>query len=704
MFVPPQSLIDAVRDKKLVPFVGAGISVGAVVGLPSEQRFPDWSGLILRLAERLENEGKAAAAAAVHAALPDTMAAAQIAVDSLGRPFFLDEMRRAFGRERAPVGADLSAVQALWRLRAPFVMTTNYDHVLEWPWDTTSIQRIHNDDPSYLQSLDDEFSKLRLWYLHGSIERVDTIILTSRQYLKLYPDGSPKRVEYDNAFKHFDALLADRSFLFVGFSLTEPVLRKKLEDVLESTGYTATIKYLLVRAGEADDARKRDFFDKYHVQVLEFENFGGPMVAAIDAIGRAAWPNAPSVPAEIMTSEMKPLVETLLEKVAGLALPPVTVARAYNASKPAAWEPALIGGDAIAMLRDAVVRLGGALTPAPGGPPPLLEFVSRIGDDAMEPWLGRLKAWLDSTTEQLSADVAARDALRAALARARDTDAAERVQVLVRIRCGAGAASGWIVHAWSWAGTDAPASLFGPEGRAYAEGSSGEVVYDLVDELEARNANPDLTSIAFAVPSALAWQPIHAWTLPASVANDPPIGATYTVTVRPLERLERPPLVRRRLKRAWEEFKKHAADMLAVIDPAASAPPNRVAAFLLDLTAATRRDLASRLDAAGARCVVLRDAPSATSLAHLSAVVDTMTPAIVWSQDGAGDAAAVAAIRDLLQSASLGGLPGRVRDERRAAFLDETGTHRGMSLSLVWDDADYVPPEQDGAKARLDII
>src|SRR5262245_31030879 len=146
MFQPPQSLVDAIRDRTLVPFVGAGLSVGAVHGLTPDKQFPDWNGLIRRLAGRLRDEQKAAAADQVEADLPDTMAAAQRAVDNLGRRLFLDEMERAFGRARPPVGANLSAVQAVWRLQPRFVITTNYDLVLEWPWDRAEIQRIHNDD------------------------------------------------------------------------------------------------------------------------------------------------------------------------------------------------------------------------------------------------------------------------------------------------------------------------------------------------------------------------------------------------------------------------------------------------------------------------------------------------------------------------------------------------------------------------------
>ena len=78
-------------------------------------------------------------------------------------------------------------------------------------------------------------------------------------------------------------MLATRPFLFLGFSLAEPVLRRKLEEVLDITDHTAPIKFLLLRAGETDDAKRKEFFDKYNVQVIEFEQFKAAKTEENDA-------------------------------------------------------------------------------------------------------------------------------------------------------------------------------------------------------------------------------------------------------------------------------------------------------------------------------------------------------------------------------------------------------------------------------------
>lgn len=712
MFIPPQSLIEAVRDRRLIPFIGAGVSVGAVHGLAPDKQFPDWTGLIRRFSARLRREGNTAVADRVDAILPnDAMAAAQLAMDQLGRPHFLQEMVSAFGRVQSPPGADVGAAEAIWRLRAPFLITTNYDMALEWPRSSVPIQRIHNDDPTYLATLDDKDPPARrIWHLHGSIGRVDTLILTTDQYRKLYPEGSQKRTDYQNAFDQFERLLANRSFLFVGFSLAEPVLRKKLDDVMEKTVQTAPLKYLLLKAGEADAQKKAHFLQAYNVQVIEFENFGLPMIEALNAIGRLAWAGVPSAGGLGLTAEMERLTDALLHHAMDLFLPSESVARIYNVSRPDAWSPMPTGGDGITMLREAIQLLAGGVAQSSNGLPPLLDFVDRVAAEAREPHVTRLQNWLADAVEHIGVDAADRARLGQLLAAARATPVRDRAQVLVRIQSNPADAGQWLVHAWAYVGARVPEALFGAEGKTFKDGSSSELVYHLVEELEQRPIDPERTSIAFIVSSTLACELIHDWRLPASVSTDPPIGTNYMVTVRSLERQQRDKLVRRRFKTAWNDFKARAARMLAVLEPDAPAPGDEVPALLIDAATARRPDLAAFLQRQGARGVVLREPPCASALDHLSAVLNTMTPVIVWSEDITAPAVEKE-IRDLLQSVPISELPRRIRDERARAFATSLGAaplvagQSGTSgkLTLLWDDADYAPPEDDpNAKARLE--
>src|SRR5690606_3548963 len=155
----PQGLIESIRERTVVPFVGAGLSMTVEDGL-----FPSWKQLLERFAERMEKEALAERAADVRAkvAAGDLVAAAELVDAHLARPFFVDEMRAAFERTR-PARANLTAVGAVWRMRPPLVITTNFDDVLRWPLELPDVVPyqapllppviVHNDDCTLLQEI-----------------------------------------------------------------------------------------------------------------------------------------------------------------------------------------------------------------------------------------------------------------------------------------------------------------------------------------------------------------------------------------------------------------------------------------------------------------------------------------------------------------------------------------------------------------------
>ena len=176
--MPPQSLIDAVRNRLLVPFVGAGLSVS--VG----PFFPTWRGLIERLATRLVNEALPAKADAVraHLAAQRFAEAAELAFDVLTPGRFNPEMVSAFDIAM-PSDANLTTVAALWRLQPGLVITTNYDDVLRWPVLNSrrpysspgTVPRLaHNDDPDFLREMTTPAAgdQPTIWHLHGSVKSV----------------------------------------------------------------------------------------------------------------------------------------------------------------------------------------------------------------------------------------------------------------------------------------------------------------------------------------------------------------------------------------------------------------------------------------------------------------------------------------------------------------------------------------------------
>ncbi|MEP7384464.1 MAG: SIR2 family protein [Gemmatimonadota bacterium] len=697
----PQSLVDALRAGTLIPFVGAGVSVGAVRQLAPEYRFPDWKGLIEALAARLVLEGKAADAATVRATVAnDTMAAAELAMQALGRKPFLDVMEGLFDRRR-PRDADLSLVSAIWQLRPPFVVTTNYDRVLEWPFPSGAVRSVGNDDPSYINELTLPSDRRRIWYLHGSIDRIDTIILTAKQYTSLYlTPGDPTRLQYENAAQRFEDVLKTHAFLFIGYSLDEPLLRERMEQVRAVTAQAVPMKYLLLRQGEADAAKVAELRDQFGVQVLEFANFGAPLLETVQGMRTAAWPGELLLSGAGLTPFMAPLVQSLEEACAGVAMATTDVARLFNAVRPAGWESAVPGADPLARLSAAIVKLGSAVSPT-SGVHPLLAFADRLKDELVEPALGRVTAWMESAIDVIAGGPVEGALVRQQLARVRLAAAAVPAHILVRIACTSTPSATWRAHAWAYTGND-PESLLGAEGLELRAGEEGDLVAALVEAMETRDFDASITSLSFLLPCALANAPIDQWQLPREIADDPPLGATHLVAVRSLDRLGRHRIMRQRYKKAWVELTARATSFVRILTPGAPPPADALYGAWVDEATACGGMLSASLTAQSVSCVLLAQAPTAEDLAYLSAVLDTPVPVVVWSRDSSIPYAQFELeVRGVVESGPVAELPQRMR-QHRAQALAAGASPIGRHLALLWDDADYAPPDTEvAAKAGL---
>src|SRR5262245_20709430 len=106
----PRELVEAVRKYQVVPFVGAGISMGVKRGM-----FPSWIQLLEGLAERMEQEGlpeSASAEVRQRIKQSDFLTAAEVSFQELGAYRFNRFLRERL-RVRRPPDADLSVIQAL---------------------------------------------------------------------------------------------------------------------------------------------------------------------------------------------------------------------------------------------------------------------------------------------------------------------------------------------------------------------------------------------------------------------------------------------------------------------------------------------------------------------------------------------------------------------------------------------------------------
>jgi hypothetical protein len=354
----------------------------------------------------------------------------------------------------------------------------------------------------------------------------------------------------------------------------------------------------------------------------------------------------------------------------------------------------------VAQLTIAARELAAAVTPAAGAHP-LLVFADQLCAVLYEPQKGKIVKWLEGAIDGLAGDATRARQVRTELARLRTVAAQSAAHILVRIAEPADLTGKWRVHAWSFTGADSE-PLFESQGRIFEANDAGEVVAVLTEVMQARQFLPSATSIAFLVPLQLACAPIDQWRLPPEIANDPPLGDSHVVVVRSLDRLQKHRIVQQRYKQAWSSLLAQAKAAFRLVAEGAPPPQDAVSGMFVDIATACGDSLAAVLTKSGVCCVVLKEAPSPGALAHLKAVLDTSVPVILWYRNGAApfDAVVEPALRDLLEKGELMDLPTRLRDYRAAqpGAADAPGRH----VTLLWDNADYLPPDMvPAAKASL---
>lgn len=342
----PRSLVEAVREHRVVPFVGAGVSVGVKQGL-----FPAWTPLLENIARYMKEEGiDAREVARVNGLVVagEFVLAAETALRALGPYVFHRFLRENYRRQRPP-DANLDVVRALWTLQPPLVITTNYDSALRWGG-PSEVQMVANDQHEELVLLAEATSDWPwIWHLHGTIERMATVILAGRDYKRLYEKDERNRVaNYERALFELQKTLASKSLLYVGFGLTDPYVLEQIAHVLELTRGSVAPSYALMKQGQGN---RGDLWENYNVRLIEYPEHD-MLAGVLDEIARQAF-GAPAA-----------------SPVTAPAAPPAAASEAVTRSI-----------DDAAPVIDAVPAAGAA-APAPGVAPAEQVFTRNLSYDA----------------------------------------------------------------------------------------------------------------------------------------------------------------------------------------------------------------------------------------------------------------------------------------------------------------------------------
>jgi tetratricopeptide (TPR) repeat protein len=290
----PHSLEQILAEGKVVPFVGAGVSMSVLGRATGRPLFPSWRELLERAAARLEGERdkrKASRAGVIRGLLGlgeagDYLEAAKHAREGLGASWYGFLKTQLNPPRESADDQSLETARAVWELGSRLVITTNFDRVLHWACPRP-------EDLSYwnIEAPAEQIGALRLpaqrpvvWHLHGFIDKATDIILTPGGYDLLYPTRDGAEGKYRAALAALRAYLITHTFLFVGFSLDDAHLVRQLAEAHEIFEGAPGPHYALVHA--AEEARVRAL--GLPVELVAFEDFGPPLVKLLREMGAAA--------------------------------------------------------------------------------------------------------------------------------------------------------------------------------------------------------------------------------------------------------------------------------------------------------------------------------------------------------------------------------------------------------------------------------
>ncbi len=274
----PQSLIDAIKNNTLIPFVGAGISMG-IKDNKDNLIFKSWTNSLLDAAEILNYEQKTKEATAIKALLdlPDvdyleTASKIHKYLNSNWNKYLtqiFDKSSENINQSSLQIPKEILKINNL-------VITTNYDNVLKWAcenkddlieWDKKALY-------GQVESLKQNPSKQSIWYLHGKISNPDDIVFTKESYEETYKEDSP-------VIKIFQTHLLTKSFIFCGFSLDDPYIKMQLEKLKSIFGTNLSKHFMIIKKGQ-----QKDFSYLGDIQFLEVEDYDKDYLALLKKINQ----------------------------------------------------------------------------------------------------------------------------------------------------------------------------------------------------------------------------------------------------------------------------------------------------------------------------------------------------------------------------------------------------------------------------------
>lgn len=219
-------------------FVGAGVSMGA--------GYPSWASLLTEVGEELGVQS---------GELHDLAALAQWSIQENGSATQVrNVIKEKIGVEH-PVPESLEIIS---RLPVKFIWTTNYDRLVERAFGSVNrpIDTVSGAADLALRATP---GASRLFKMHGSIERLDDVVISTEDY-ELY------RSKRGAFLPLLQAHLSSMSMLFLGISFTDPNIRHVLSLIRESFTSAPPEHFAIVRPPQREDYKTEAEFEARSTQ------------------------------------------------------------------------------------------------------------------------------------------------------------------------------------------------------------------------------------------------------------------------------------------------------------------------------------------------------------------------------------------------------------------------------------------------------
>ncbi len=242
------------RDNKLVPFIGAGLSLPFGI--------PGWAELIKIIAQKYVETDLIPAIYKSLERYDYWKAIDDIKYFGNINEFKIQQETSDIIRSRKPVVIEDEKhnYKDIADLGCQNYLTTNYDFLLnKYISNTDSIPQILHKVEINSQNLFGSQSHSQIWHLHGHVQDIGSIVLSQQKYDELYSSN-----KYKDLFRLFQG---NGIFLFIGFSFNDQFIRMLLQE--NNKSYNSEHYILLDNPKEEV---KNLFCEEYGINIIEYNS------------------------------------------------------------------------------------------------------------------------------------------------------------------------------------------------------------------------------------------------------------------------------------------------------------------------------------------------------------------------------------------------------------------------------------------------